>query len=147
MLCESEVFECVHAILCFFWALYESVVVNVLEKETLDECAVDVDGKLDLVCGPAVLEVMIQVQSDVEFGASDRFHECRCAHVTVLRSVFDEWHAIDADGDRSTGETIGVHGGSGAMWVYVVSDGVVARGVLVGEVEVESKAERPSGSL
>lgn len=51
--------------------------------------------------------------------------------------MFGEWHAIDADRDRSTGEAIGIHGGSGAVWVYVVSVGVVACGVLVSEVEVK----------
>ena len=61
--------------------------------------------------------------------------------------MFGEWHAIDADRDRSTGEAIGIHGGSGTVWVYVVSIGVVACGIFVGEVEVNSKAERQAAAF
>lgn len=103
--------------------------------------------KLDAVCRLPVSESILQMQDDCEVGASNRFHERGCAQVAILGRVFGEWHAIDADLDRSTGETVGVHGGSGAVRVYVVRFGVVACGVLVGEVEVLSEEARQAGAF
>lgn len=146
-MCKSEALERGNAVLCFFWAFYNTLIGEVLDKRGSDPCPVDVNRELDPVRRIAVREVMLQVQSDVEFGTSNRFYECGCAQVTVFGCVLGEWRAVHADGDRSTGKTIGVHGGSGAVWMYAVRAGVIARVVLVGEVEIMSEAERPSGSF
>lgn len=118
VLCKGEPLERGDSVPCLFWPLHK-VFTDVLqmrgEDRSLDRFAINRDKEPDSVCRITVSETVAQVQSNVEFGASDRLHECRCAQVAVLDRVLDEWHAVHADGDGSTGEAVGVHGESGAV--------------------------------
>lgn len=112
VLCKCETLDRGHAVECCLWAFHNPLagIRNVRgDDRSLDPLPIDVDGAPDPIRGITVCEVVGPAQSDVELSAVDGLHERRCAHLTVLGRMFGERRAIDADGDRSTGKTVGVH--------------------------------------
>ena len=82
VLCKSEPLESGNSVPCLFWSCHK-VFTDVLpmggEDKSLDRFTVNRDKESDPVCRITVSETVAQVQSNVEFGTSNGFHECRCA--------------------------------------------------------------------
>ena len=112
MLRESETLDRGHAVVCIFRACHNFLGEDAqmcVDDRSSDPFSIDKDGEPDPVCWITVGEIGGPIQSDVEFGVRNGLNECRRAQVIVLRSVLSERRAIDANGDESTREAVGVH--------------------------------------
>jgi hypothetical protein len=109
MLCELKLFLHQYTLDVFDLAVYRYLIA-VRADDLAPHClAIYQDLEFDAFSTAAVGITFLDVQSDSEIGAWNRFNECCCLSGIVLYSVFDGILATDTDGDTSARKAIGAH--------------------------------------